>query len=743
MLHAPHTKFHVVSTVLESGYDGNLAKGQLAVVKNKALRGKGKEVTNNFDAMTAKDLIALEIGEATTPNKQRTVEVPYVSTGFFPIGSITDIKAYAPSNVTLKLDHIEIGYDGINADTALYIPEGKAAVMDIVVEGLVASMFFGKEHFIIQKRVYRAEGESMQSVVRRLVKELNEEVIPTATGWASTTDVLSQFLEIGTIDSTAIDANGVDYKFSTLTVTDNGDSNDLADVRAQYPDYKVELTSRDGDLSTYTIVAPSNVSLSDYVKTVVDVDGKGCANCLSGYSLVEGGYVYHVALEDDGADLTTTVEGYFTGEIDVIKFGNKDGKGTYSVLLPNVITDTDRDAVLAGHSEAEILYVGEVKDVCSKESTVSTKWVAGNTCTATDKTFKITLKDNECGESRLTELQEAYPDLTIIEGVYTGVASQAVTLTGSSGNAVLKINGVNYTQAYNTSLTQTATDFVTNHATNINTATGATVTSSGAVITITAPSFNFPTVAGVAGGLTETVANVVYATSAETGGCKRTYSTKTVTNLVCDQCDDIFMQPFYAEAPTPYEGISWVANEEVYDEDAKMGIFIKGKPFYMYPEIYEEDFVPFIETSLKVKSASFGWREDDILNYTGSQYDVDLEFAKVEFIERAQDVNNLSQSFFGAEDEGKMFGTNKWKHKANLFARTNLSEERILKYHKRLLRYVIEFKDQRLSQGAASTSNITHGFGLIVEEGKHEAIQDILNKLAAKVGLPAVTPSVI
>ena len=176
MVHAPHTKFHVVANVLEDGYDGNLAKGQLAVVKNKAVKGRGKEVISDFDGMTQKDLIALEIGEVTTPSKQRTVEVPYKSTGFFPIGSIVDIKAYAPSNVTLKVDHLEIGYDGINDSTALFIPEGKSAVMDIVVEGLVASMFFGQESYIIQKRAYRAEGESMQEVVRRLVKELNEEV---------------------------------------------------------------------------------------------------------------------------------------------------------------------------------------------------------------------------------------------------------------------------------------------------------------------------------------------------------------------------------------------------------------------------------------------------------------------------------------------------------------------------------------------------------------------------------------
>ena len=90
-----------------------------------------------------------------------------------------------------------------------------------------------------------------------------------------------------------------------------------------------------------------------------------------------------------------------------------------------------------------------------------------------------------------------------------------------------------------------------------------------------------------------------------------------------------------------------------------------------------------------------------------------------------------------------MFGTNKWKHKANLFARTNLSEERILKYHKRLLKFVVEFRDQGLSQGSASRSDITHGFGIMVEEGKHEAIQTILSKLAAKVGLEAPIVSVV
>ena len=645
MVHAPLTKFHVVANVLEAGFDGNLAKGQLAVVKNKAVRGKGKEVISDFDGMTQKDLISFEIGESTTPSKLRTVEVPYKSTGFFPIGSIVAIRGYAPSLVTLKVDHLEVGYDGINADTGLFIPEGKAAVMDIVVYGQVASMFFGRESYTIQKRAYREVGETMQEVVRRLVKELNEDSVPTATGWASSTDSLSEFLEIGVIDSTTTTTVGVNSVFSSLTLVNNGDSNALADVQAQYPNYTVVQTARDGDNTTYTIVRPqADPALASYVKTDVDVDGKGCADCLATYSLVDGGHVYHVSIEDDGVDLTTTLAGLVTGETQLDKLGNKDGRGTYAIVMPAIMAQVAIDAIITARPEAEVKYLGEIKDVCSKTTTTTTAWVAGETCVATTKGFSIIVKDNDCGATRLPELQASYPGLVITEDVVVG-------------------------------------------------------------------------------------------------GCKRKYNTTVPTNIVCPECSPIFLQPFYGEAPDNFEGISWEAVAEAYDADAKMGIVIKGKPFYLTPEIYEEDFVPYMETSLKVKSASFGWREDDILNYTGSQYDVDLEFAKVVHYEYAQDVNNLSQSLFGAEDEGNLFGTNKAKHKANLFARTNLSQERILKYNKREIRYVVEYRDQLLSQGGGSRSDITHGFGIIVEQGKHQAIQDILNKLAAKVGIEATMPA--
>lgn len=647
-MHGAITKPLTVASVLTEGYAGNLAKGQLAFIGTKTKKGLGAEVISDFDGLTSKDLISIRVGEHTSPGNLRINEVKSQSTGYFKLGSIVDIKAYAPTNVTLKVDHIELGYDGITDISALNIPEGKSAVMDIVLYGEVASMFFGRSEYMIQKRAYREVGESMQKVIERLVKEINEDKVPAANGFTSTMDSLSQFLEVKVINSEATPVTGEDSTFSTLTVRDSGDSNDLAEVASQYNDFKVTRTDRlDDEYSVYTILHLASETLGDFVKTSVGSTIKGCADCQAGYKLVEGGFISHVSLEDNEDDLTATVQaipGAVAGS--AVKFGNKDGKGVYSVILTDELTAAEAKTFLDANVTAELKSLGEVKDICAKTPVTETySWKDDKTCVATTVNYTITLPDNECGQTRLPELQKAFPELTIAAGTATG-------------------------------------------------------------------------------------------------GCKRTYTTSVKTNIVCKECSDIYLQPFYAEDPEPFENIYWEAKAKKYSDVAKMGISIKGKPFYIYPEAHEEDFIPFLETSLKVRSASFGWREDDILNFTGSNYDADLEYAKVVKLQYAQDVDNLSESFFGAERMGHKHFTNKTVYKGNLFTRANLSLERILKYHKRILRYHIQYRDQTLSQGGGGRSDITHDIMLMVEYGKHSELENIVNKLASKSGLPAVKPAV-
>ena len=742
MVHSSISKPQVITSVLTSGHAGNLAKGQLAFVKDKAKKGLGAEVVSDFQGMNKKERIAIRVGETTTPSNLRIKEVASKGTGFFPMESILDIKAHIPSQVDLKVDHLEVGYNGISDSTALFIPEGKSAILDIMVYGEVASTFFGRSEYLISKEVYRETGETMQEVVRRAVKELKEERIPTANGFASITDELAQFLEIGIIDSSTGALAGTDWTFSSVNIADAGESNDLAEVQAQYPTYKVKRTAREAGVSTYTILHLASVTLANVSIVDVNVKNKGCADCPAGYSLLTGGAVYSIALEDDGTDQSALVDnlpGYVATSVE--KVGNADGRGTYLVVLDNELTDAEKATFLATNAiagTASFTELGAVEDACSDTTTTAYTWVAGDTCVATTKQFSIVLPDNECGESRLAELQAVYSDLVIEEGAPTGSASQAITLSGVSGNASLIINGVTYTTAFITDLTATAAAFVTAHATAISTATGASVTSAASVITVTDSAIGFPSITAVAGGLTETVGAINYITSASVGGCKRAYSTYVPTNLVCEECSDIFLQPFEAQAPETFEGVAWEELIPAFDEDAKMGIFVKGKPFYIYPEQYEEDFVPFMETSLKVKSMSFGARGSLLLNYDGNIYDPNTEFAEVRKLQYAQDVNNDAQALFGAERMGNQHFANKTIYKKNLFARSNMSQERLLQYSKKYVQFAIKYLDNGLSQMGGSRSDITHEFRIIVEYGKHVALQDTLNSLAGKLGLDAV-----
>ena len=220
MVHSSISKPQAISSVLTSGYAGNLTKGQLAIVKDKAKKGLGAEVVADFAGMSKNDRIQIRVGELTTPGNLRIKEVKSASTGFFPLGSVIEISAHVPSQTEVKVDHLEVGYDGINAGTGLFIPEGKSATVDLMMYGEVASMFFGQSEYLITKEVYRPEGATMQEVIQGIVKELKEERVPTATGWASVTDQLSQFLEIGIIDSSNEALAGTDWTFSTVIIPD-------------------------------------------------------------------------------------------------------------------------------------------------------------------------------------------------------------------------------------------------------------------------------------------------------------------------------------------------------------------------------------------------------------------------------------------------------------------------------------------------------------------------------------------
>ena len=88
-----------------------------------------------------------------------------------------------------------------------------------------------------------------------------------------------------------------------------------------------------------------------------------------------------------------------------------------------VVTDNITDGTAAittttpGVAPAEVVELvnGNLRTSCFVTTPTSVAWTEGDTLDKFNKTFTITLKDNVCGNSRLTELQAAFPSLVISE----------------------------------------------------------------------------------------------------------------------------------------------------------------------------------------------------------------------------------------------------------------------------------------------------------------------------------------
>lgn len=114
----------------------------------------------------------------------------------------------------------------------------------------------------------------------------------------------------------------------------------------------------------------------------------------------------------------------------------------YTLTVPNAGTSNDQALVKQQYPNLDIKFSGSVggqaqyvvaatsqptafnvvtttittdcdEYVSSADTTTTINWVAGETCTAVEQEYILTLADDECGENRLEEVEAAYPDLDI------------------------------------------------------------------------------------------------------------------------------------------------------------------------------------------------------------------------------------------------------------------------------------------------------------------------------------------
>ena len=496
----------VVTSVLNDGRSLNLAraKGQFGVVDMDSVPTKdGLKVISSFEGLPTDNQFELRLGKAPISVNRSQSDKAWASRPF-RISEVVGLRVDAPKVADFKTDEFLIGYNGFDADSALTFENGDNEELDLELSGQAMGILGYEDARVNLKLYFEAPNTGAftnHEIVEKAVERLKER---TLLGGVPITD----YLEITPINSTnPATVTGTDSAFYTLVLADAGDYSALAQVQAQYNDFKVVRSDRSDSDSTYTLITAPAATIADYTKLKASKI-KGCEDCPAGYSEFEDGFVYNVLLEDDGADESATVEALGANVVagTAIKVGQVDGLGSYTVVSDSVVTEAEIAAFVLANPTATVEQVSDnVAELCSPDNLVTTSWVEGDSCTAIEETYTITLADDDCGDNILADLEAQFADLTIV------VDSQAA--------------------------------------------------------------------------------------------CQTRYSTTVLTEIVCEECSEIFRDLFVSEAPEPYDLVEWVKAAKVYDPLALMGIRVKGKQAVLSGSEQFRDDMFWMATSTRIKVA--------------------------------------------------------------------------------------------------------------------------------------------
>lgn len=742
-------------SVRKTGVSKNLGKGELALVDVKDTTKVGGNIgarvlTSLAGKVKDDKRFQIRLGSAAREFTRSNSSSAY-ATPTFSLNEVKSVRVSVPERTEQQVDELILGYNGIDPETTFKFNRGTGH-FNLWVELTGGAIPFNgsgcvKEIFEVSVHVPECditdtcvecdgcEDVDCQGVTNELIRRLQEKELTGGTRF-------EDYAEITPIFSCDADADRelIEYTFYEITVCDRGTENDLTKVQAQYPGYKVVAKDRVGPNSVYELLLPASEGAPADYTTTIDSILKDCEDCPAGYAATDAGYIYAITIEDDGADLTTAIDdlpGFVAGS--VIKSGNDNGVGFYTVLVEDKLTQAQIEAFLtesAVKATARFKELGEARQICENNTVEETSWTEKGSCNVSTDRYTITLADDKCGNSRLVELQRHYPEYIIEEG--TGASSIEVTLTGEDGTAEIEVGGVEYTVTFATDLDQTATDFVAEHATAL-AVQGITVTASEGVITFV--------------GSTGVIADIVITNSTEdldgtvgdatatpvTGACQRKYIATVLTNMVCEECDPVFEAMFTSDAPEKYDGNNkWTKLVEPGAAPAGnclCGIRIKAKPFVIDAEEALREDLAFVETSASIKAAA-GYPSEQRLG-VGRVPNTSDAFEAI-YLTKKSDRDNLAGNMRNLEQESMVYFTGEQYPKDYLERLikgqvTNLPDSR-----NQVRVYYIEFEHRVNTQSFANISTDNIVYSIVVEEGKHQDVEALINAVAVGAGLSVV-----
>ena len=223
-------------------------------------------------------------------------------------------------------------------------------------------------------------------------------------------------------------------------------------------------------------------------------------------------------------------------------------------------------------------------------------------------------------------------------------------------------------------------------------------------------------------------------TAGESTNCQTVYTTEVVTDIVCEECSPIIVDLFTAEAPQPFDGISWTS-EETNNEEALMGIRIEGKQIISYADAPYDKFVPFIYDFVRLSVAG-GYPLTVIDNLP-----VRKEPFQIRLIRRGYNPEALGYNFRRMEEQTRVYMTNYSSH-CDIYAQYVTGEESLIKNLSQYVMYSVVVRRKRYSQSMSQTHEQNVKYDFIVEVGKHSTLEGVINALATAAGFPTVTAGI-
>lgn len=267
---------------MKNGRSLNLAKGQFGVVDMESTpTSRGSQVISSFGALSPKNKLELRLGLAPL-GVTRSQSNKSLSSKAFKLSEVVGLQVNAPTQKGILVDEFRLGYNGIEASTALQFENGDNEVIEIGMAGKALGLLGATDGHYTVKLYLEAPNEgdfTNQEIVEKAVDTFNN---MTLLGGVPITN----YVEATPVNSESVALVGADYTFFKLFVRDNGDATSLALVQAQYPNNEVKLESNSGGYSTYVILAPAATVLADYTYSAF-AQVPGCA-CPDGFTLTDG-----------------------------------------------------------------------------------------------------------------------------------------------------------------------------------------------------------------------------------------------------------------------------------------------------------------------------------------------------------------------------------------------------------------------------------------------------------------------